>query len=270
MISIERFIDPSGPASEIAETPITSCRVTERVRNTAGMILSGFNRIMVMDNLDIRGYVTSLDVLDFLGGGPRHQQYVGHSKGLDISVGKIMNTDFHPLDKKHSVEDALRVFQKHGNEFHPIVHNNKLFGILSERDFIRNISKPVGLSIGDFMNRKPIIAKSHYSVNDTAKMLVRGDYRFLPVIKNDFVLGVVTPHDIISYLNNGLGLDNLRKADFEVTAAMNRNFISVEPDDDVYAAVKLMNEKGIGNLPVTDEGEMMGLITRRDIVDMLS
>ena len=62
----------------------------------------------------------------------------------------------------------------------------------------------------------------------------------------------------------------LRKADHEIMAAMNRNFIGVEPDSDVFNAIRMMNENNIGNVPVTDEGEMTGLISRRDIVDALS
>lgn len=270
MISIERFIDPSGPVSGIANTPVVSCTENERIRNSVATVLNGFSRMIVQDRGEMKGFVTSLDVLDFLGGGPRYQTYVKYNKGLNLSVNRIMNSEWHPLGKKRSIEEALGVFHKHGNEFHPIIDNNRLSGVLSEMDFLRHIRGPLGVRTKDIMDKKPIIAKSHYNVRDVAKMLVRGEYRFLPVVKKEFMVGVVTPHDIISYLSRGIGLNSLRKAEFEITAAMNRDFVSVEPDSDLSAAVKLMNDNNIGNIPVTDEGEMLGLVTRRDVVDILS
>jgi CBS domain-containing protein len=270
MINIGNFLDPSGPASEIANTPVVSCTADERIRNSIAMVLNGFSRIMVLEKGGMKGFLTSLDVLDFLGGGSKHQLYIRYSKGLDLPVERIMRTDWHSLDKKHSVEEALRAFQKHGRDFHPIIHRDSFSGVISEMDFIRHLKGPLGFRAGDVMDRKPMTAKSHYSVKDVAKMLCRGEFRFLPVVKDSFILGLVTPYDMVSYLNRGPGLNNLRKVDFGVKAAMNRDFASVEPESDLQEAVKLMNEKNVGSIPVTDEGELAGLVTRRDIIDMLS
>ncbi len=270
MIEFERFLDLSKPVSEIADTPVVSCTEDERIRNSIAMILNGFSRIMVLDKGEIRGFLTSLDVLDFLGGGSKYQLYVRYRKGLDLPVNKIMNNEWHPLEKKHSVGDALQIFQKHGRDFHPIVHRDRFSGVLSEMDFLRHLNESLGFSAEDIMDRKPIIAKGHYSVLDVAKMLCRGEFRFLPVVRDGFLLGLVTPYDIISYLNRGPGLNNLRKANFESTAVMNRDLLTVSPKDDLHEAVRLMNSKRINSVPVTDEGEMLGLITRRDVIDILS
>jgi CBS domain-containing protein len=270
MIKFERFLDSSKPVSEIADTPVVSCTEDERIRNAIAMILNGFSRIMVLDRGEIRGFLTSLDVLDFLGGGPKYQLYVRYSKGLDLPVDRIMNTDWDSLEKKHSVGDALRIFQKHGRDFHPIVHKNRFSGVLSEMDFLRHLNQPLGFRTEEVMDRKPIIAKGHYSIPDVAKMLCRGEFRFLPVVKEGFLLGVITPYDIISYMNRGPGLNNLRKAKSESTAAMNRDPLTIGPKDDLHEAVNLMNRKRISSVPLTDEGEMLGLITRRDVIDILS
>ncbi len=43
-----------------------------------------------------------------------------------------------------------------------------------------------------------------------------------------------------------------------------RDLWSVHPDDTVFDAVRLMDEKGIGALPVLLEGELVGIISERD------
>ena len=64
MIKFERFLDSSKPVSDIADTPVVSCAEDERIRNAIAMILNGFSRIMVLDKGEIRGFLTSLDVLE--------------------------------------------------------------------------------------------------------------------------------------------------------------------------------------------------------------
>jgi predicted transcriptional regulator len=270
MISLEKLVDVSKPAYEITSTPIVSCTNSETIRNTVAMTLNGFSRIMVTDRGKTSGFVTTLDILDFLGGGSKYQLYVRYKKGLDLPVDTIMDRDWHPLDKSHSIKDALGIFHKHGRDFHPIFHKDKFSGLISEMDIIRHLKGKTGIKATDIMDKKPIIAKDNYSVLDVSEMLCKGEYRFLPVVKDGFILGMITPRDVITYLNSGPGLNNLRKAGFEATAAMNRNFLSVEPESDLCEAVNIMNSKNINSVPVTDESEMLGLITRRDVIEALN
>ncbi len=270
MISLEKLVDPKKPAYEIASTPLVSCTRNETIRNSVAMTLNGFSRIMVTERGELKGFVTSLDILDFLGGGPSHQLYVRYKKGMDLPVETIMTSEWHPLDKKHTVSDALRIFHKHGKDFHPVFQNEKFSGVVSEMDFIRQIKEKTRIRADEMMDSKPIVAKDHYNVFDVAKMLCRGEYRFLPVIKDNFLLGAVTPRDIISYLNSGVGLNNLRKADLGIKAAMNRDIHSIGPRDDIYEAIRIMNKDNLSVVPVTEETEMLGLITRRDVIGILS
>lgn len=39
---------------------------------------------------------------------------------------------------------------------------------------------------------------------------------------------------------------------------------SVSPDDSVFVAIQLMDEKGIGALAVTSEGKLIGIVSERD------
>ena len=43
-----------------------------------------------------------------------------------------------------------------------------------------------------------------------------------------------------------------------------RELWSVSPDDTVFNAIKLMDEKGIGALTVVDQGKLVGIISERD------
>lgn len=44
----------------------------------------------------------------------------------------------------------------------------------------------------------------------------------------------------------------------------NKQVISIAPDASVYAAIEVMADKGVGALPVMEEGVLLGIISERD------
>ncbi len=52
----------------------------------------------------------------------------------------------------------------------------------------------------------------------------------------------------------------------EILAIKGRQVTSMESTESVMDAVHLMNEKGIGGVPVTESGDVVGIFTERDIL----
>ena len=50
---------------------------------------------------------------------------------------------------------------------------------------------------------------------------------------------------------------------------MTRNLITIEPGKSVYEAAHLLFEHRIGCLPVVEAGELKGIITTTDMLDLL-
>jgi CBS domain-containing protein len=49
---------------------------------------------------------------------------------------------------------------------------------------------------------------------------------------------------------------------------MERNVITVDPNEKILAAKRLMIEKGIGSLPVIHDGKLVGVITKFDVEEL--
>lgn len=47
---------------------------------------------------------------------------------------------------------------------------------------------------------------------------------------------------------------------------INKNLVTIEAEDSFEVALKLMKEKGIGRIPVMENGKLIGVITRDDIL----
>ncbi|MGE0556559.1 MAG: CBS domain-containing protein [Gemmatimonadales bacterium] len=52
----------------------------------------------------------------------------------------------------------------------------------------------------------------------------------------------------------------------DVLARKSREIVSLPPTATVLEAANLMNERGIGGVPVIDQGRMVGIFTERDIL----
>ncbi|ACZ08050.1 Hypoxic response protein 1 [Sebaldella termitidis] len=52
----------------------------------------------------------------------------------------------------------------------------------------------------------------------------------------------------------------------KIADIMNKNLATVDADDSFEEALKLMKEKGIGRVPVLENGKLIGVITRNDIL----
>lgn len=267
-LELKRFIDVEKPVNEIATKRLTVSRENERFRDVINLMVKKFRRIPIVDNQNhLKGIITATDVLDILGGGEKNKIFLRHRRSFDMPVRKVMERHVITIDRKIPIRRALEIFKKSEIGAYPVVHKKKLVGIVSEWDFVKQIREDINLSVEDLMVRKPMIAKPDYSLLDTAKLMCRGGFRRLPVVENNILLGIVTPKDIIKYLSEMGGLGKLAMVKTKTAEVMNKNVVIVDPQTELFAAIKVMKNKGIGGLPVTEEDELVGILTERDIVD---
>ncbi len=52
----------------------------------------------------------------------------------------------------------------------------------------------------------------------------------------------------------------------QVSEIMSNRVVAVTPNDSAYSAAQLMNEHNIGAVPVENNGQLLGILTDRDIV----
>ncbi len=138
----------------------------------------------------------------------------------------------------------------------------------------------------DIMTQDVITISPDTTVEEAAKVLSENQISGVPVVKDNRLVGIVSERDIImkdkklsfpDYINILGGiiyLGNLKKFEDEfkkylsvtVEGLMTSNPKTVGPDATVEEIATLMVEKEINRLPVIDEGRLVGIITRADLV----
>ena len=96
--------------------------------------------------------------------------------------------------------------------------------------------------------------------------------RFIPVIKNEIVVGVISKSDYLSFkrlYNNDSTEDRMdlfRLKNFKVSDVMTRNFTSIKSSESLQKALDIFNANEIHGLPVIDDYKLVGVLTTNDII----
>ena len=76
--------------------------------------------------------------------------------------------------------------------------------------------------------------------------------------------GIVTESDIMQLVAAGTDIDSVR-----VPAFLSTPLVSIDSTEDIHTAASLMKEHSIRRLPVTEDGDFVGMLTTTDLTHYL-
>lgn len=113
----------------------------------------------------------------------------------------------------------------------------------------------------DFMTYPVITVSPDTLLTEAIKLLLRHHVSGLPVTAGDGGLaGIITEHDIMNFALSG------DAADTKVAEAMTRQVIVFPPTADVATLVNALGTRHIRRVPIVDNGRLVGIVSRRDIL----
>jgi len=127
------------------------------------------------------------------------------------------------------------------------------------RELMRDILE--GLKVRDAMTpaENVITVSPKNTLQDVLYLIRETGHLGYPVVENGKIIGMITLSDI-----NSVPEDELVK--LRVEDVMSRKIIVVSPEDNLENALKLLIRHDIGRLPVVENGKLVGIITRSDIM----
>jgi acetoin utilization protein AcuB len=121
--------------------------------------------------------------------------------------------------------------------------------------------------VQDIMTSPVIAISPDVSLQAAYQTMQEKGIRHLPVLDSEKLVGVITDRDL------RLATSALVPTPFppgaKVSAVMCKFPFTADPTDPVEDAARLMREKKIGCLPITDNDRLVGIITGLDLLDAL-
>ena len=114
------------------------------------------------------------------------------------------------------------------------------------------------MTVADCMTREPACVMPDDTLTTAVAIMEAGDFRAVPVIRNGYLVGILTDRDIRK---------NWQKSeDTKVGTVMSAKPICISPDDSVNEAVRTLLAYKIGGLPVIRKHKLIGIVTTTDIL----
>ncbi|NJN15063.1 MAG: CBS domain-containing protein [Oscillochloris sp.] len=111
----------------------------------------------------------------------------------------------------------------------------------------------------EIMTENVLVVRDNSAVEEVARMLARNRISGLPVVdESGLLVGLVTEHDLIA------------KSGRVVVDIMTRGVISVTPDTDVEQVQHLLTNQRIRRVPVVENGQVVGIVSRSDLVRQIA
>ena len=120
------------------------------------------------------------------------------------TIGEILegaSGDIWSVRSDQSVLDAIRLMAEKNIGAVPVIDDNHLSGIFSERDYARKVILEDRSSgdtrVGDIMSRDVVTTNRDASVAECLAMMTDNRCRHLPVVEHDRVIGMISIGDLV-------------------------------------------------------------------------
>ena len=117
----------------------------------------------------------------------------------------------------------------------------------------------------DVMSKDIIKASPEMLLTEVMDLLLRWSISGLPVVDDQGKLvGIISEIDLLNLAISG------NAADTRVREIMTKNVISYGPDTDMGELVQCFSTKRLRRVPIVEDGKVVGVVSRRDIVRYIS
>ncbi len=185
-----------------------------------------------------------------------------------MTIDKVMAKDIITVRKDQTISDALKLMSKHKISRLPVISpkTDELVGIITEKDMATKIAsakyEEVPLShmrISTIMTDKVITANVEESKVQVLKKMVENHIGGIPILDGDKIVGMVTKTDFLKEA------DTDAYTDTPIKEVMTKRVITINPDERLVHARRLMIDNDIARLVVINNGVIIGIFTAKDM-----
>ena len=116
-------------------------------------------------------------------------------------------------------------------------------------------------SVREVMTSEPETVQASTTVSEAAKLMKKAEAGMIPVVEGDELRGTVTDRDIVLRVV-AEGKDPESTSAGEIASG---ELVTVQPDQNLDEALKLMAQHQVRRLPVVEGGRLVGILAQADV-----
>jgi CBS domain-containing protein len=190
----------------------------------------------------------------------------------DAPVSSIMVTRVLTVPDKAPLTTVRRVMAENGLRHIVVVREDAIAGYVSARDIfgerllVEDVDTRRKLSakaVKEVMKSPPVTLYPQATLADAARTMAEKNIGFVVLTEGDRLVGVVSERDVVKALASGMPLNT------PLEKIATKRVITIEPDKSVVEAADLMAENKIRHLVIAERGRAVGVVSLRDLVQLL-
>ncbi|MFQ5501487.1 MAG: CBS domain-containing protein [Phycisphaerae bacterium] len=245
----------------------------------------GFRHLPVVEHGRILGMLSDRDLLSAAGMLPNRQRTASSMGPVRIgatTVSQIMSSPARTVPADASLEVAAELMLDQGIRAIPLVYKDRIAGIVTETDFLkcylddRPIARRPGWrmqKVTDHMSRPVVTLLPGDGFRHAVRTMQARGHRHIPIVEDNRLVGIVSDRDMRRALltreieSEDVAAQGLKSHnDIAMRDIMTNEVVTINPPATLAEVADTLVTHKFGALPVTSQGELVGIITEADLL----
>lgn len=251
----------STRSDEIASSLSTNISPSDSATRARKALKSeGLRTFPVTEGGNLHGIVQARDLLKITS---------IHSK---IKVSGIMSPPHLKATPEWNCTDIAQKAIERKIHVIPVVKSqtDKAFlGVVSLEEILNKIADACGKGpkISNIITQEVIAAHPEERMSKVWSKMIESNVSGIPILKEEKPIGMITQLDILQSGKASLEMESKKgRSPPKIKTIMNTPVITIGSKAPIQEAARIMKEKEIGRLPVTENEKLIGIVDRKDVI----
>ncbi|MEG3054987.1 MAG: CBS domain-containing protein [Methanoculleus sp.] len=172
-------------------------------------------------------------------------------------VRDYMVTDVVCIEIPGNRDDVLRILKRTGISGVPVLKDNKLVGIITRKDLLRNADET---QLGLLMTPDPVVIRPDAPLSEAAQLMIRHNIRRLPIVEDGSLIGIISVADLVAAIA-------LMRLDESIKDSYVSKTYALWEDTPLSLVGRILEISGYDAIPILmEDGTLTGIISERDLI----
>ncbi|HET7573249.1 MAG TPA: CBS domain-containing protein, partial [Gaiellaceae bacterium] len=121
------------------------------------------------------------------------------------------------------------------------------------------------MQVGSVMRTRLVTVRPEDTAAEAIRLMLEAGIGSVVVCEENAPVGIFTERDVLRLAGEAADVERV-----QLRVAMTRDLVTIGVDDAILDAAQLMGERKLRHLPVVQDGNLVGMVSMRDVLGFLA